>query len=74
MTRFTPVEVVLAVRPINDLEEALPVPPVLDPELLLCAVAKFVAAGRPPQGVNHPQVLLWNELDLQAHHAGHTWT
>lgn len=60
----TPVEVVLAVRPVDDLEEALPVTPVLHPQFLLCAVPEFAVTARPPQRVNHPQILLGDELHL----------
>ena len=61
-----PVEIVLAMRPVDDAKQALPVAPVLDPDLLLYAVPKLVTAGRAPQRVHHPHILLWNEFHLHA--------
>ena len=52
--RQAPVIVVHPMRPIDGLEQALPVTPVLHPELLLHAVAKFAVAGAAPQPINDP--------------------
>ena len=60
-----PVVVVHAVRPVDDLEQAFPVSPVLHPDLLLHAVAKLAFAGGTPQAINGSQVCLWDELHLQ---------
>ncbi len=54
--------------PVNDLEQALPVAPVLDPQLLLRTVPKFAITAGTPERINHPQVLLWNELHLHRTH------
>lgn len=60
-----PVVVVHAVRPVDDLEHAFPVPPVLHPDLLLHAVAELAFAGGAPQAINGSEVCLWDELHLQ---------
>lgn len=59
-----PVEIVLAVGPVDDLEEAFPVAPILHPQLLLHTVSKLAIAGSAPEHIHYPQVLLRDELHL----------
>lgn len=60
-----PVDIVLAVHPVNLLEKLIPAPPVLQPRLLLRTVTKLVAASRPPELVDCLQVCFRYELYLE---------
>ena len=55
--------------PVNDLEQPLPVSPVLYPELLLYTIPKFAITGCTPQAINGPKVHVWDKLHLESRSA-----